>query len=49
MLEQNTLSKIKKFKKTHNGDVLGVIRTFYPHITIDTVFKQRKRKNENQD
>lgn len=49
MLEQKTLSKIKNFKKTHSGDVLGVIRTFYPDIKVETVFKQRKRKNEVQD
>ena len=44
MLEQNTMSKLKKFKNTNRGDVLGVIRTFYPDIKVDTVFGRRKNK-----
>lgn len=44
MIEHDTLTKLKKFKNTNRGDVLGVIRTFYPNVKIDTIFTQRKSK-----
>ncbi len=42
MIRQNTL---KKFKKLNSGDVMGVVRTLYPNIEIETILSEKKRKS----
>ncbi len=39
-----SIDKVKTFKKTHNGDVMGVVRTLYPNIEVETVLSKKKRK-----
>ena len=41
MLKQDTL---KNFKKLNQGDVMGVVRTLYPNIEIETILSNKKRK-----
>ena len=41
MIKQDTL---KKFKKLNSGDVMGVVRTLYPNIEIETILSSKKRK-----
>lgn len=38
--------KVKIFKKTNNGDVMGVVRTLFPKIEIETTTLSR-RKNKS--
>lgn len=38
--------KVKLFKKTNTGDVMGVIRTMFPKIEIETTTLSR-RKNKS--
>lgn len=37
-------SYIKSVKKHKEGDVMGVIRTLFPDIEVDTFVKKRKKK-----
>ena len=41
MLKQDTL---KTFKKLNQGDVMGVVRTLYPNIEVETILSSKKRK-----
>lgn len=41
MLKQNTL---KTFKKMNKGDVMGVVRTLFPNIEIETILSDKKSK-----
>lgn len=41
MLKQDTL---KTFKKMNSGDVMGVVRTLYPNIEVETILSKKKRK-----
>lgn len=36
--------KVKVFKKTNAGDVMGVVRTLFPNIEIETKTSKRKKK-----
>ncbi len=42
MIKQNSL---KKFKKMNSGDVMGVVRTLFPNVEIETILSEKKRKN----
>lgn len=35
---------VKIFKKLNQGDVMGVVRTLYPNVEIETVLSKKKRK-----
>lgn len=35
---------VKKFKKTNKGDVMGVVRTMFPNVEIETVLTTKKGK-----
>jgi hypothetical protein len=41
MIKEATL---KKFKKLNSGDVMGVVRTLFPNIEIETNLSNRKKK-----
>lgn len=41
MIKQETL---KTFKKLNAGDVMGVVRTMFPNIEIETILSSKKRK-----
>lgn len=36
--------KVKVFKKTNSGDVMGVVRTLFPNIEIETKTSKKSRK-----
>lgn len=36
--------KVKNFKKIHTGDVMGVVRTLFPDIEVETVLGKKKKK-----
>ncbi len=38
------MNKVKTFKKTNTGDVMGVVRTLYPNIEVETILSKKKRK-----
>ncbi len=38
-----SIDQVKTFKKT-NGDVMGVIRTLYPNIEVETILSKKKSK-----
>jgi uncharacterized protein (DUF736 family) len=38
------INKVKTFKKTNTGDVMGVVRTLYPNIEVETILSKKKRK-----
>jgi uncharacterized protein (DUF736 family) len=38
------VDSIKTFKKLNQGDVMGVVRTLYPNIEIETILSNKKRK-----
>ena len=40
MLKVNT---VKTFKKLNQGDVMGVVRTLYPNVEIETILSKKKR------
>lgn len=40
-------TQIKTFKKINKGDVMGVIRTMYPNIEVETVLEKNRRKKKN--
>lgn len=42
MIKETTL---KKFKKLNPGDVMGVVRTLFPNIEIETSSSDRKKKS----
>ncbi len=35
---------VKTFKKLNSGDVMGVVRTLYPNVEIETILSKKKRK-----
>lgn len=35
--------KVTVFKKTNGGDVMGVIRTLFPNVEIETKTSKRKK------
>ncbi len=35
---------VKTFKKLNQGDVMGVVRTLYPNVEIETILSNKKRK-----
>lgn len=42
MIKEKTL---KQFKKLNPGDVMGVVRTLFPNVEIETVLPNRKKKS----
>lgn len=38
------VEQVKTFKKTNSGDVMGVVRTMFPDIEIETILSKKKRK-----
>ena len=46
MTNVTTLENMKKFNKNHSGDVMGVIRTFFPTIEVDELLPEKKRKKK---
>ena len=36
--------KVKKFKKTNPGDVMGVVRTMFPNVEVETILSKGKKK-----
>ncbi len=38
------INKVKTFKNTNTGDVMGVVRTLYPNIEVETILSKKKRK-----
>lgn len=41
MIKEKTL---KQFRKLNQGDVMGVVRTLFPNIEIETISSQAKKK-----
>lgn len=41
MIKENNL---KTFKKLNQGDVMGVVRTLFPNVEIETILSDKKRK-----
>jgi|LauGreDrversion4_2_1035121.scaffolds.fasta_scaffold220930_3 hypothetical protein len=38
------IEQVKTFKKTHTGDVMGVVRTLFPNVEIETILSKKKKK-----
>lgn len=38
------VDSFKTFKKMNQGDVMGVVRTLYPNVEIETILSKKKRK-----
>lgn len=38
------IDQVKTFKKTNTGDVMGVVRTLFPNIEVETILSKKKRK-----
>lgn len=38
------VDNVKTFKKLNQGDVMGVVRTLYPNVEIETILSNKKRK-----
>ena len=38
------VDNVKTFKKLNPGDVMGVVRTLYPNIEVETILSNKKRK-----
>ncbi len=38
------VDNVKTFKKMNQGDVMGVVRTLYPNVEIETILSKKKRK-----
>lgn len=38
------VDNVKTFKKLNQGDVMGVVRTLYPNVEIETILSKKKRK-----
>lgn len=38
------IDQVRTFKKTNTGDVMGVVRTLFPNIEVETILSKKKRK-----
>lgn len=38
------VDNVKTFKKLNQGDVMGVVRTLYPNVEIETILSKKNRK-----
>lgn len=36
---------IKKFKKLNPGDIMGVVRTLFPGVEVETIVNKKKKKS----
>lgn len=41
MIKENTF---KKFKKLNPGDIMGVVRTLFPDVEVETILINSERK-----
>lgn len=41
MIQEHT---IRKFKKLNPGDIMGVVRTLFPDVEVETILSNNKRK-----
>ena len=41
------VDNVKTFRKLNQGDVMGVVRTLYPNVEIETILSNKKRKKKS--